>query len=206
MYNQEKFSLMVHFIFVTGQSGSGKDTFCKKLYSHISSKNPDCLLIVNGDLIRAHANKPGYLSQCITENNATGNLAPGFVMGMLVGNEFLEKMTKNSIVIWNGSPRPEKDRWGLPEMITFLKAEAEIFVLEATDATCLRRMKKRNKTQNRPESNTAASLANKLAFYHRETEPLIPFFQSHPLFTVHRINAEQSEKKVFSDGLKALSK
>ena len=112
----------MRIIFITGQSGSGKDTQANKIISFLENSGKKVLSLNNGVCIRGW-DSGSWLSELIKENNKLGELAPEVVVAYHAIRLMEEYKEKPDFIIWNGSPRT-KNYVRAPESQRFYKSSS----------------------------------------------------------------------------------
>lgn len=206
----------MRIIFITGQSGSGKDTQAAKIISFLENSGKKVLSLNNGVCIRGW-DSGSWLSELIKENNKLGELAPEVVVAYHAIRLMEEYKEKPDFIIWNGSPRTTSELRNLKGFIKALQVgfnnpdfKAHVLVLEVSDQICIQRIKKRNEVENRPETNTPEALRAKIWFYNKFTLGAISLIRTERddyrnYFKISTVSGDNPEDIVFQGILNRLN-
>ena len=206
----------MRIVFLTGQSGCGKNTQASKFIKFLESLGKKVLYIDNGDKLRGW-DSGSWLSEHIKENNKTGGLAPQVVIAYHAIKTIEEYGQKPDFIIWNGSPRTSSELRNLKGFIKSLQVgfkdfsfKGEVVLIDVPDPICIRRIEERNKKENRPETNTPQSLNRKISFYNQFTVGALALIRSeredyNKYFNLFTISGDNPEDVVFQGILNRLN-
>lgn len=206
----------MRIIFITGQSGSGKDTQASKIISFLENSGKKVLSLNNGVSIRGW-DSGSWLSEIIKENNKTGELAPEVVVAYHAISLMEKYKEKPDFIIWNGSPRTSSELRNLKGFIKALQKgfkdlnfKAEVVLIDVPDEICIRRIEERNKIENRPETSTPEAIKAKMWFYNKFTIGALSLIRSEKddyqnYFKIVTISGDNPEDIVFEGILNRLN-
>lgn len=170
----------MRIIFITGQSGSGKNTQSEKIVDYLKEQGKSVLYIDNGKNIRGW-NSGSWINTIIRENNRLGKFAPPiFIMALAI----LESMDKfgaetPDFIVWNGSPRSQEELGDLRQIVQYLGVRAEVVVINVSDKLCRERIIERQARENREETTSEESINKKLSEYNNKTIGALAMLNDH---------------------------
>jgi adenylate kinase len=178
-------------ILLLGPQGSGKGTQGKRVAAEYGIPH-----VATGDMLRAAiANRTplGLRVQPILER---GELVPDALMVELIRERLDEDDAREGFVL-DGFPRTTPQADALDAMLREIGRELSVvFVLQIDDATCTERLLNRAVDEGRSD-DTPATIATRLALYHRETEPLVEHYRTQG--SLVGIHAERTPNEVFAE-------
>jgi adenylate kinase len=179
-----------------GPQGSGKGTQAKRIADEYGIPH-----IATGDMLRA----------AIAAGTPLGaKLAPILESGQLVSDDLMIELIRDRLdapdtvggFILDGFPRTWAQAEALDRMLKEIDRELDVaFELQVSDGTSTERLLKRAEEEGRPD-DTPEVIAERLATYHRETEPLVEHYRARG--NLVGIHASRTIDEVFSEIQEAL--
>ena len=175
-------------VLILGPQGAGKGTQAKRI-----SKEYEVPHVATGDLFRGAIAARTPLGLQVEPLLAAGKLVPDEVTIELMRHE----LTEADGFVLDGFPRNIAQAEALDAMLEEIeKPLAIVLLLELDESVCRERLLKRARDEGRPD-DTPAVIDERLATYHRETEPVV----DHYLATgkLVKLHAERSIGEVWSE-------
>lgn len=149
-------------ILVTGPQGSGKTTQAKLLADFLG-----VTFIGTGDLVRERAEVSDEVGQKLKQALDSGQLADNQTVSSLVREKVGEEF------VMDGYPRDEE------QLNFFDPAYSKVFYLDISDEEVMSRLLKRGRADDTPDL-----IKERLAIYHKETEPLLNIYKEKGILEV----------------------
>ena len=196
---------MPRIIFITGQSGAGKDTLATSLAESFEEKYGQTISFSSGEEVRRFGQTGTYTAELVRENNQKGKLAPWFALIGTHFNKINNEFTGDENIIWNGSPRTPREFEINSQMVEFYGLKADLVYLKVSDEECLRRIVERQKLESREGTANLEAINTKLKFFHEAVLPAIELARKDENYTVHEIDGSGTKEEVFERVKKALN-
>ncbi len=212
------------YVILLGPPGVGKGTQGVLLADAMGWQR-----VVTGDLLRAAVDTGTDLGQQAQEYMSAGELVPDPLIIEMV-KEKLSALPAGAGVLFDGFPRTEAQASAFSVMLEALGLTIDrVVVLEASDEVLVARIADRRSCPTcgsvynsvlappqqegvcdndgsqlvRRADDTEATVRNRLTVYHRETEPLIAYYEGGNAI-VHHIQGDQGVEEVQAEVLEAL--
>lgn len=153
-------------IIFLGVQGSGKSTQAEQLALYFSLP-----YIEMGQLFRDKATNQSPQAKVIKEAIDAGQLIPDEVAIKTLHQRLKQKDCQNGYVL-DGYPRNSAQLMGLPNGID------QVFYIKVSDEEAIRRLLARRRHDDKRQS-----IENRIAWHHRETEPLLDHFKGLGILT-----------------------
>jgi adenylate kinase len=178
-------------VLLLGPQGSGKGTQAKRISEEYGVPH-----IATGDMLRATIEADTPLGRTLKPILDSGQLVSDDLMIQLIRNRLEEPDAAEGFVL-DGFPRTWAQARALDAMLREIGRDLDIvFELQTSDGVSTERLLKRAREENRAD-DTPEVIAERLATYHRETEPLVEHYRtSGNLVGIH---AARSINEVFSE-------
>jgi adenylate kinase len=178
-------------VLLLGPQGSGKGTQAKRISEEYGVPH-----IATGDMLRATIEADTPLGRTLKPILDSGQLVSDDLMIQLIRNRLEEPDAAEGFVL-DGFPRTWAQARALDAMLREIGRDLDVvFVLQTSDGVSTERLLKRAREESRPD-DTPEVIAERLATYHRETEPLVEHYRtSGNLVGIH---AARSINEVFSE-------
>ncbi len=178
-----------------GMSGAGKGTQAKLLIEKLRKDRATHFIEV-GQMLRDYAKKHDtYGAQTVRETINAGGLVPPAVSSHLWSGVLLNEINANDNVVIDGAARSVPEAKLLNDMLSWMKREYTIFILEVDAQTALQRAIARG--ENRAD-DTQEAMEKRLEWFKNDTMPAIEYMESQGA-TVHRIDGSKSIEEVHTD-------
>lgn len=158
-------------VLLIGRPGSGKGTQAK-----ILSKELGWIRLSAGDLIKEIRDGSEPFSARVREMYDKGTLLPDWFADYLLEAGLLELDTHVGIIC-EGFGRTESQARHLSEIIEWLGRKLVVINLEVSEEEVTRRMMERAKTEDRPDSDVASKIEERLRKFEEETGPALAYFR-----------------------------
>jgi adenylate kinase len=178
-------------ILLLGPQGSGKGTQAKRISEEYGVPH-----IATGDMLRATIEADTPLGRTLKPILGSGQLVSDDLMIQLIRNRLEEPDAAEGFVL-DGFPRTWAQARALDAMLREIGRDLDVvFELQTSDGVSTERLLKRAREESRAD-DTPEVIAERLATYHRETEPLVEHYRtSGNLVGIH---AARSINEVFSE-------
>lgn len=178
-------------ILLLGPQGSGKGTQAKRISEEYGVPH-----IATGDMLRATIESDTPLGRKLKPILDSGQLVSDDLMIELIRNRLEEPDAAEGFVL-DGFPRTWAQARALDTMLREIGRDLDVvFELQTSDDVSTQRLLKRAQEESRAD-DTPEVIAERLATYHRETEPLVEHYRtSGNLVGIH---ASRSINEVFSE-------
>ncbi|HEY1727740.1 MAG TPA: adenylate kinase [Candidatus Baltobacteraceae bacterium] len=150
-----------------GPPGAGKGTQAK-----ILEERQDFRSISTGDLLRKHLTEGTELGAAAQAYISRGDLVPDNVVIGIVEQE----LRKGGNLLFDGFPRTQAQADALTNLLTGHGRGYPLLVIftNVDNAVVTERMLQRGRNDDLPET-----IANRLAVYHKQTAPLLDYYEKH---------------------------
>ena len=178
-------------VLLLGPQGSGKGTQAKRISEEYGVPH-----IATGDMLRATIEADTPLGRNLKPILDSGQLVSDELMIQLIRNRLEEPDAAEGFVL-DGFPRTWAQARALDAMLREIGRDLDVvFELQTSDGVSTERLLKRAREESRAD-DTPEVIAERLATYHRETEPLVEHYRtSGNLVGIH---AARSINEVFSE-------
>ena len=178
-------------VLLLGPQGSGKGTQAKRIAEEYGVPH-----IATGDMLRATIEADTPLGRTLKPILDSGRLVSDDLMIQLIRNRLEEPDAAEGFVL-DGFPRTWAQARALDAMLREIGRDLDVvFELQTSDGVSTERLLKRAREESRAD-DTPEVIAERLATYHRETEPLVEHYRtSGNLVGIH---AARSINEVFSE-------
>jgi adenylate kinase len=178
-------------VLLLGPQGSGKGTQAKRISEEYGVPH-----IATGDMLRATIEADTPLGRTLKPILDSGQLVSDDLMIQLIRNRLEEPDAAEGFVL-DGFPRTWAQARALDAMLREIGRDLDVvFELQTSDGVSTERLLKRAREESRAD-DTPEVIAERLATYHRETEPLVEHYRtSGNLVGIH---AARSINEVFSE-------
>jgi adenylate kinase len=158
-------------ILLLGIQGSGKGTQAKRIASEY-----DIPHVATGEILRAAVAEGTPLGKEVDEILQRGDLVPDETMIELIRDKLVES---DDGFVLDGFPRTMAQADALDEMLVEIGRPLTIvFELQVPDDVARARIAKRAAEEGRTD-DTPEAIDNRIATYHRETEPIVSHYRAH---------------------------
>ena len=178
-------------ILLLGPQGSGKGTQAKRISEEYGVPH-----IATGDMLRTAIDADTPLGRQLKPILDSGRLVSDELMIQLIRNRLEEPDAAEGFVL-DGFPRTWAQAQALDRMLREIGRDMDVvFELQTSDDVSTQRLLKRAEEESRAD-DTPEVIAERLATYHRETEPLVEHYRTSG--NVVGIHADRSINEVFSE-------
>jgi adenylate kinase len=178
-------------VLLLGPQGSGKGTQAKRIAEEYGVPH-----IATGDMLRAAIEADTPLGRQLKPILESGRLVSDDLMIQLIRNRLEEADAAGGFVL-DGFPRTWAQAQALDTMLREIGRDMDVvFELQTSDDVSTQRLLKRAAEENRAD-DTPEVIAERLATYHRETEPLVEHYRT--TGNLVGIHAGRSINEVFSE-------
>lgn len=179
-----------------GPPGAGKGTQAGAIAAKYNLKH-----VSTGELLRneiAAGTELGKQAKSLIE---AGALVPDSVVEGMIENLFATASGIDGFLL-DGFPRTNQQAVDLDKIVAARGEQVNAVVsLMISDDTIKARLKHRAEIEGRADDANEETIANRIATYHKKTEPLIEFYKEagkyHELFCSADMTIEQVREKVF---------
>ncbi len=188
-----------------GRSGCGKGTQAKLLQDYLKKTDPEreIFYLETGDEFRAFIKKDKYTSHLSKKVMETGELQPAFLAIHIWSHVFIENFKGDENLILDGTPRTLSEAVALDTALEFYKREnIMVFVIDVSKEWSKTRLSERG----RSDDSRVGDTEKRLEWFDTDVVPAIRHMEDAKLYTVIKINGEQSIEKVHEDIVAVLEK
>ncbi len=183
-------------VLLLGPQGSGKGTQAKRIQAEYGIPH-----IATGEILRDAISAESELGRRVKSVVESGQLVPDDLMIGLIRERLAEDDADHGFIL-DGFPRTLAQANALDEMLAEIGRELSIvFGFQLADEIGIERMTKRAQIENRKD-DTPEAIAQRLALYHEQTEPLIGHYRAQG--NLVGIHADRSIDEVFAEVQEAL--
>ena len=183
-------------VLLLGPQGSGKGTQAKRIQTEYGIPH-----IATGEILRAAIAAGSELGRRVKPIVESGRLVPDERMIDLIRERLAADDAQDGFIL-DGFPRTLAQAEALDEMLADIGRELSIvFGFQLDDEIGIQRMLKRAAIENRKD-DTPEAIAQRLALYHEETEPLIGHYRLQG--NLVGIHADRTVDEVFTEIQEAL--
>lgn len=151
-------------IIILGKPGAGKGT-----QSEIICKEFDLYHLSTGDLFRANLEHRTELGEKIRSYMNSPNLISDEIVNEVVSKEISARNYNN--IVFDGYPRTIFQAEFLEGELDY--NHVQIILLDVSDSIAINRIKKRQRLEDRTESNSLEKIKGRINEYKRLTEPIV---------------------------------
>jgi adenylate kinase len=183
-------------ILLLGPQGSGKGTQAKRIADEYGLTH-----VATGDMLRQAIAAGTPLGERVQPILESGRLVPDDLMIELIRERLSDDETAGGFVL-DGFPRTMPQAHALDAMLREIGRDLTLaFELQVPDGVAIERLTKRAKEEGRPD-DTPEAIAERLALYHNETEPLVEHYRMNS--NLVGIHADRPINEVFAEIQRAL--
>jgi adenylate kinase len=183
-------------VLLLGPQGSGKGTQAKRIADEYGLTH-----VATGDMLRKAIAAGTSLGERVQPILESGRLVPDDLMIELIRERLSDDETAGGFVL-DGFPRTMPQAHALDAMLREIGRGLTLaFELQVPDAVSIERLTKRAEEEGRPD-DTPEAIAERLALYHNETEPLVEHYRVNG--NLVGIHADRSINEVFAEIQRAL--
>jgi adenylate kinase len=183
-------------VLLLGPQGSGKGTQAKRIADEYGLTH-----VATGDMLRQAIAAGTPLGERVQPILESGRLVPDDLMIELIRERLSDDETAGGFVL-DGFPRTMPQAHALDAMLREIGRGLTLaFELQVPDAVSIERLTKRAEEEGRPD-DTPEAIAERLALYHNETEPLVEHYRVNG--NLVGIHAERPINEVFAEIQQAL--
>jgi adenylate kinase len=183
-------------ILLLGPQGSGKGTQAKRIAEEYGVTH-----IATGDMLRRAIAAGTPLGEQVQPILESGQLVPDDLMIELIRERLADEETADGFVL-DGFPRTMPQAHALDALLREIGRDLTLaFELQVPDAVSIDRLTKRAAEEGRPD-DTPEAIAERLALYHSETEPLVEHYRMNG--NLVGIHGDRSINEVFAEIQRAL--
>lgn len=178
------------FLVFIGPPGAGKGTQSKRLLVQLRIPH-----FSTGEMLRAAKEQNSDLGRLAAQYMDRGSLVPDDVVMRMV-LERLQEPDYAGGCLFDGFPRTLAQARALDAALQSRGTPLDAVIeLSGDEQELIKRMHKRAAAEHRVDDNQAV-IAQRMDVYHRQTAPLLSYYQQQGL--LHRVNALGSPDEVFS--------
>lgn len=185
---------MTDLIFV-GIQGSGKGTQAK-----ILAEKKGAIVFETGRQLRALAKENSELGRKIKDITTRGDLVSNDIVMEIVEN-FINSITEEDTVIFDGIPRSEEQRVTLEALLKKHHRTFKVLEIKLSEEEAMNRLLKRAEIEGRADDNPE-SIKKRIINFHTHTKPLLDAWRAQEKLIV--INGEQGVDEVSKDIINAV--
>lgn len=183
-------------VLLLGPQGSGKGTQAKRIQVEYGIPH-----IATGEILRAAIDAGSELGRRVRPLVESGQLVPDDLMIELIRERLGEDDAQDGFIL-DGFPRTLPQAEALDEMLADIGRDLSIvFGFQLDDQIGIDRMLRRAEIEHRKD-DTPEAIAQRLALYHEQTEPLIGHYRAQG--NLVGIHADRTVDEVFSEVQEAL--
>lgn len=186
-------------IILLGPPGAGKGTQAQKLQD-----KHGLVQLSTGDMLRAAVASGSEIGQKAKAIMDAGGLVPDEVVVQIISERLNQPDTMEKGAILDGFPRTRAQAEALDNILAEKGRSLDAVVeLTVDEGILLDRIQKRAaETGGERSDDNAETLRNRLAVYHEQTAPIVPYYENKGMLT--RINGMSPIEQVSADLEKAL--
>jgi adenylate kinase len=159
-------------VLLLGPQGSGKGTQAKRIADEYGVTH-----VATGDMLRQAIGAGTPLGRQVQPILESGGLVPDDLMIELIRERLADEDTADGFVL-DGFPRTMAQAHALDAMLREIGRDLTLaFELQVPDSVSIERLTKRAEEEGRPD-DTPEAIAERLALYHSETEPLVEHYRA----------------------------
>ncbi|MEZ4104049.1 MAG: nucleoside monophosphate kinase [Candidatus Paceibacterota bacterium] len=178
-----------------GPQGSGKGTQISKLKDFLAKTDSsrEILDVQTGRLFRVvMAKQETFAEKKITRTLNEGVLQPDFLTYVLWGQEMIKNLDPDKHLLIDGFPRTIDQAKTLASALSFFERKnIHIINLDTPREVVLGRMQSRARADDTPES-----IEKRLAWYEKDTLPVLDFYRQQDNVQVHDIKGDDTIEEV----------
>jgi adenylate kinase len=183
-------------VLLLGPQGSGKGTQAKRIQAEYGIPH-----IATGEILREAIAAGTALGRRVKPIVESGRLVPDELMIELIRERLAADDARDGFIL-DGFPRTPAQAEALDEMLTEIgRGLSIVFGFQLEDEVGIERMLRRAEIENRKD-DTPEAIAQRLALYHQETEPLIGHYRLQG--NLVGIHADRTVDEVFAEVQEAL--
>lgn len=190
------FSSPTAFIFI-GRSGCGKGTQAKLLIDYLKQEDPgrNILYLYAGDAFRRLAEGATLTGRKVKEVTEAGGRAPDFLAIWTWSLKLIESWQGGEHLVFDGSPRSLNEAAALDTALKFYGYdETWVIFLDVSNEWSIARLTARGRVDDELQD-----IKNRLAWFEKDVQPAVKFYETAPGYRFLRINGEQTIEKVHAD-------
>ncbi len=186
-------------IILLGPPGAGKGTQAQKLQD-----KHGLVQLSTGDMLRAAVASGSEIGQKAKAIMDAGGLVPDEVVVQIISERLNQPDTMEKGAILDGFPRTKAQAAALDDLLAEKGRSLDAVVELTVDEGILvdRIQKRAAETGGERSDDNAETLRKRLAVYHEQTAPIVPYYQNKGMLT--RINGMSPIEQVAADLEKAL--
>ncbi len=194
---------MQQTVIFIGRSGAGKGVQSGKLQEFLKQKYPEIptLYIEMGNYFRNFIKNDSPTWDRARAINLAGGRQPSFLAVWVWSEIFIEKLTGNEHIVFDGTPRSLEEAKMLSTAFPFYGREnPAVIFLNVSREWAETRLRERG----RADDLNPDVVAKRLAFYEQDVVPAIDYYRTNKDYRFLEVNGEQTPQKVFEDIVAAL--
>ena len=162
---------------IFGPPGSGKGTQSENIIKKYGLKH-----LSTGDMLRAEKSSGSELGNKIKELIDNGNLVPDCLVEEMVKKNVAEEKASAGF-IFDGFPRTKEQAAWLDNMLAEQgQSVTQMLALDVDDNELRTRILERGKVSGRADDQDESIINNRIAVYHKQTQPVIDFYSAQGKF------------------------
>lgn len=173
-------------IILTGPPGSGKGT-----QSECIVKQYSLVHVEAGTIIRNKAASDPEIKKIVKQ----GHLVPDQTTFQFI-KEYISNSPAKKGFVFDGYPRNREQAKDLERLLSgYNESIDSVIFLEVPEEIVIKRIKKRGETSGRNDDQRAESIKERMKNFHKETEPLIAYFDEKGL--LRKVKGSGTKREVF---------